>query len=384
MRETIEEPEGIDCLSGQHIRWNSRTGASTALRTVRPESDLPFIGPGLVDLQVNGVDGVDFNDPSLTEVGLLNATRYLLSQGVTTFFPTIITHSTSYTRRLLGTISVACARHPLLQQCIGGIHLEGPFVSKVDGARGAHDKKHVKKPDWELFMSFQKAAGNRIRLITLSPEWDNSSAFITACRRSGVLVSIGHSHATPEQIGQAVAAGATLSTHIGNAIPLMLPRHPNILWEQLAQEALYPGIIADGFHVPDSFIKVVLQAKGKKCFLVSDVTYFSGMKPGIYPSPIGKEVLLEKNGRLSMQGGGGLLAGATSTLRQNVEYLLSKKLAKLDRAWQMASVIPWNLASPTGSRYQKNNHPDRVVFRLSDNRIYISKVFKAGRLVFEA
>ena len=383
MKDSAEELEGIDCLSGQHIRWNSRTGASTALEPAPPGNALPFIGPGLVDLQVNGVDGVDFNDPSLTEEGLLNATRYLLSQGVTTFFPTIITHSTSDTRHLLRAIAGACASHPLLQQCIGGIHLEGPFISKVDGARGAHDKKHVKKPDWELFMSFQKAAGNRIRLITLSPEWDNSAAFITACRKSGVRVSIGHSYATPEQIGQAVIAGATMSTHIGNAIPLMLPRHPNILWEQLAQEALYPGIIADGFHVPDSFIKVVLKAKGKKCFLVSDVTYFSGMKPVIYPSPIGKEVLLEKNGRLSMQGGGGLLAGATSTLRQNVEYLLRKKLVKLDRAWQMASVVPWNLVSATGSRYQKNNHPDRVVFRLTDNRIHISKVFKSGHLVFE-
>lgn len=383
MKDTAEELEGIDCLSGQHIRWNTGAGAVTVLGPGHPETDLPFIGPGLVDLQVNGVNGVDFNDPSLTEEGLLNATRYLLGQGITTFFPTIITHSTTETRQMLRTIADSCARHPLLQQCIGGIHLEGPFISKVDGARGAHDKKHVKKPDWELFMSFQKAAGNRIRLITLSPEWGNSAAFIAACRKSDVLVSIGHSHATPEQIGQAVVAGATMSTHIGNAIPLMLPRHPNILWEQLAQDGLYPSIIADGFHVSDSFIKVVLQAKGKKCFLVSDVTYFSGMKPGVYPSPIGKEVLLEKTGRLSMQGGGGLLAGATSTLRQNVEYLVNNKLAKLDRAWQMASVVPWNLVSPAGSRYQKNNHPDRVVFRLNENRIHISKVFKSGRLVFE-
>ena len=366
-----EQQLAIDCLTGKTVRLNRASGATEDVHAPRTGAALPFVGPGLVDLQVNGVNGIDFNDTSLTVDGLLKAAEYLLRQGVTTFFPTIITNAPAVTCQLLSTIERACQEDSWHSTCIGGIHLEGPFISKLDGARGAHPAQHVQAPDWELFTVFQKAAGNRIKLITLSPEWDGAAEFIARCSRSGVLVSIGHSMATPEQVAAAVKSGATLSTHIGNAVPLVLPRHPNIIWEQLSQQKLYASLIADGFHLPDSFISVVMKAKGNKCFLVSDSTQFAGMAPGRYRTHIGGDVELQTGGRLSLARGEGLLAGAAKTLLQNVEYLLERKLATLSKAWQMASVVPGRLVNLEA-------HCDRVVFQREHGKLVVREVFKGG------
>ncbi|MEQ8688644.1 MAG: amidohydrolase family protein [Imperialibacter sp.] len=373
--------EALDCLNGRHVKVNPTNGLSALSKDPPVSDNTLFAGPGLVDLQVNGVNGIDFNDTSLSEEGLLNATKFLLTQGVTTFLPTIITNSSESICQLLATINKACMRNELLDQCIGGIHLEGPFISKEDGARGAHDKKYVKAPDWELFLRFQEAAGNRIKLITLSPEWDNSAEFIARAVKSRVLVSIGHSLASPQQIQKAVDAGATLSTHIGNAVPLMLPRHPNIIWDQLAQDALSCSFIADGFHLPNSFMKVVIKAKGNNCFLVSDSTSFTGMKPGVYDTHIGGKVKLEADGRLSMEGGNGLLAGAAMTLLQNVECLVTHQVASLSQAWKMASVIPDSLMN-TYKEPNKLAWEDAVIFTFEE-KINVQKVYKNGALAFE-
>jgi N-acetylglucosamine-6-phosphate deacetylase len=370
-----------DCLSGivMECRFEAPFVSCVPSQIIR--GDIPFIGPGLVDLQVNGVNGVDFNDTALSGESLLTAAGYLLRRGVTTFYPAVITNSAGNIRKILAVINEACANNPLLDQCIGGIHLEGPFISAHDGFRGAHARQYVTAPDWELFSTFQKASGGRIRIITLSPEWDTSSDFIRKCRKAGIIVSIAHSAADSRQLTEAVNAGASLSTHIGNSVPLMLPRHPNIIWDMLAEERIYASIIADGYHLPDSFIKVVMKTKGKKAILVSDTTYFSGMKPGSYKAHIGNEVILEKGGRLSIKGSNGLLAGAAKLLIENVQYLLDKKLADLSLAWYMASAGPAELTGINGPATGPAKYPDSVLFNVIDGSIVISEVIKQGKAI---
>jgi N-acetylglucosamine-6-phosphate deacetylase len=372
-----------DCLTGNIINCKGaeafvNTGASFTGDT----GNLPFVGPGLIDLQINGVNGIDFNEISLSDQELLSAAEYLLSKGITTFFPTIITNSAGNILKILSVIDKACKALPLLDQCIGGIHLEGPFISATDGYRGAHNKKYVMAPDWDLFSDFQEASGNRIRIISLSPEWENSVDFITKCRKAGLIVGIAHSRADSEQITAAVNAGARLSTHLGNSVPLMLPRHPNIIWDQLAEDRLFASIVADGHHLPDSFIRVVLKTKGKKAILVSDTTYFSGMEPGEYESHIGKEVVLEEGGRLSMKGHDGLLAGAARLLSDNVEYIIGKRLAGLSTAWYMASAGPGLLIGYKKLNLVADNYRDMVVFNVINGRIVISSVIKQGVTVW--
>lgn len=376
--------QGINCLSG----ISQTLVVSQTIDHITDHSseanDLPFIGPGLIDLQVNGINGVDFNDPDLTVEGMKNATHYLLSQGVTGFFPTLITNSDENILKILGTILKACNAYSLVNECIAGIHLEGPFLSIMDGARGAHDKQYIKPPCWDLIKKFQKASGGKIRLITLAPEWENSPEFIAKCRKEGILVSIGHTNATPEQIHAGVLAGATLSTHLGNAVPLMLPRHPNLLWEQLAKDELYISIIADGFHLPNSFLKVALKVKEGKVLLVSDATCFSGMKPGEYRSHIGDEVVLHKGGKLALKNSNGLLAGATKTLLENIQFLVDQNLASLSKAWEMGSTAPAKYLGMHNYGIQPNQAADLVLFSLADNNaLKIHQVIKRGEVVYQ-
>ncbi len=342
-----------------------------------------YIGPGLIDLQINGIDGIDFNDASLRPEDIETATSYLLSKGITTFFPTIITNADENVHAIIKTIVQASKKSKLVNACVGGIHIEGPFISKIDGARGAHDLQYIKAPDWEWVRKCQEIAEGMIKLITISPEWKGSSAFIHQCREHDILVSIGHSNASPEQIREAVTAGAGMSTHLGNGLLLMLPRHPNLLWEQLAHDGLFASIIADGFHLPDAFLKVVIKTKGSRAFLVSDSTCFSGMPPGVYQTHIGDEVVLEKGGRLAMKKSPDLLAGATKNLLENIQYLLGQKLLDLAEVWKMASLYPANFLGMAGYGMLPDQPADLVVFDLKNEHISIQKVIKLGQLVYE-
>lgn len=382
--EPIEKDQsiGIDCLTGCLAVFNSnqkyfQTRISPFQKHLKQNL---YFGPGLVDLQVNGANGIDFNDPNISVSDIEFATHFLLSKGVTTFFPTLITNEDQVIISILSTFRKACESNSTVASCIEGIHLEGPFISSAEGAKGAHNPKYIQKPNWDLIQEFQEASGGRIKLITMAPELENAFSFIKTCCGNGIKVAFGHSSATIEDLEKGVQAGASLSTHLGNAVPLLLPRHPNILWDQLSLDPLHSSLIADGFHVPDSFLKVVLKVKGEKAFLVSDATKFCGMPTGEYKTHIGDEVMLSPNGRLSLKNGNGLLAGASKTLPEGLEYLIEKKLATLSRAWKMASVLP---AAYMGIGFQKpNSKDDLIFFGLQDgSKIKILKVIKNGKVI---
>ncbi len=349
-------------------------------KTETTTDDLSFIGPGLIDLQINGINGIDFNDPSVTQQDIIRATHCLLSRGVTTFLPTVITNSDASILQIVRTIYGACLSDPLVNECIWGIHLEGPFISPEAGAKGAHDHNYIKAPDWDLFTKFQEVCGSKIKLITIAPEWDEAPGFIKKCKEHGVIVSIGHSMANSQQIGRAIKEGASMSTHLGNAVPLLLPRHPNIIWDQLAADELYACIIADGIHVPESFIKVVMKNKGRATILVSDATCFAGMAPGEYQNHIGGTVILDEEKRISLKSSPGLLAGAAKSLLENVAFMVNNNLATLSEAWQMASTHPANFLSKTVDRLA--NAHDKVLFKVTANEIEVEQVIKNGRIVF--
>ena len=373
----------INCVTGgqEGIVFRDNTVMNIAKKEGNG-NNLPFIGPGLTDLQINGINGIDFNATTLTQEDVVNATHYLLSQGVTSFLPTVITNSDENIITLVRTIYEACKSYPLVEQCVWGIHLEGPFISPKDGAKGAHDEKYIKGPDWELFNKFQEAAGGKIRLVTIAPEWEGSCSFIEKCREHGIIVAMGHSLANTEQISMAVKAGLTLSTHLGNGIPLLLKRHPNMIWDQLAADELYACIIADGIHTPDSFMKVVMKNKGKHTLVVSDATCYAGMPPGEYQSHIGGAVILDEEKRVSLKGSGGILAGAAKSLLENVETLISHNLSTLKEAWEMASINVADMLVKNDPSFYENNN-DKVIFRLEGKEIIINTVIKNGKIVFE-
>lgn len=374
-----ERPVNIDIEQGRIVRIAETEAEQEELAW------LPYAAPGLVDLQINGYLGQDFNELPLSAETVGSAVRKLWQEGVTGFYPTVVTNRPESILEAMESIRRACESDPAVSTGIPGIHLEGPFISPQDGARGAHQKEFVRQPDWELFSRWQEASGGRIAILTLSPEWEGSGAFIRKCTDSGVTVSIGHTSATPEQIREATACGARMSTHFGNGAHLMLPRHPNYLWEQLAQDELWCCVIADGFHLPDQVLKVVLKVKGPRALLVSDAVYLSGLPAGTYTTHIGGQVMLSPEGRLCLAEQEQLLAGSAQMLLWGIEQLTSRGLAELGAAWNMASTGPAGfMGLPSAGGLSEGAPADLVLFRRKSGKLTIESTYKSGNLVFAA
>jgi len=365
---------GRELATGHAITVEIENGRIITVSPVSDDPGLPWIAPGLVDLQVNGYQGIDLNDGQVTVETVRLLCGALQRVGVTHFLPTLVTAAPETLSAAMRAIASAVETDSLCSSMIAGIHLEGPFISPEDGARGAHPLAHVRPPDWTLFSEWQAAANGLVRMVTLSPEWPEAPEFIAKCRANGIIPAIGHTAATPEQIRAAVAAGAQLSTHFGNGAHAMLPRHPNYLWEQLAADELWSAVIGDGFHLPESMLKVVMRVKGERALLVSDTVALAGMPPGEYANQVGGRVVLEPSGRLHLASDPRLLAGSASPLIAGIAHLLNSGLATLETAWAMASTRPRQLLGLPEPLLAAGEPVDLVQFRLLDDAIVIEQV----------
>lgn len=282
---------------------------------------IPILSAGLVDAQVNGFRGSDVNGFGASSEAIQSITADLATIGVTTWSPTIITASEEAIVESLRCIESARQADPLVAKAIPSVHIEGPFISDRDGPRGVHDVERIRSINMAEVQRWQ-VVGVRIGVVTVSPHDSDSPLRVSELCALGITVAIGHTHATPEQITAAVDAGATVSTHLGNGIELMVRRHPNPMWTQLAEDRLVCGLIADGHHLPDETLEVMLRAKGTRgAFLVSDSTAMAGMSPGRYETAVGGVVDLSSDGRLSHPESG-LLAGAAKSLPEGFQHVL--------------------------------------------------------------
>lgn len=342
-----------------------------------------FIGPGFTDIQINGYGGLDYNELQSDSLALGQISRKLLQSGVTSHFPTIITNSPEKISSLINQIVLLRKKDPLAESCIPGIHIEGPFISPEDGPRGAHFKKYVQAPDWDLFQKWIRESEGLIKLITVSPEWGGSASFIEKCVELGILVSIGHTNATHSQIQDAVKAGARLSTHLGNGMHGIIARHPNYLWSQLSEENLSATVIADGFHLPAEVIQVFKKVKAENLLLVSDSVALAGMPAGDYEAAIGGKVTLTPDGKLHLFGNPNILAGSAMNILQGVNFLLKNKLSSLSEAWKMASIRAQSLFDHSFDPFQIGQKADLILVRSnSDRTLEILKTIKGGNEVF--
>lgn len=377
--------EGLDYRTGKPIAVEIEAGTIVDIRENHAQNTTSFIGPGLVDLQVNGFRGTDFNRMPLSSQDVAQVTQVLWQEGVTAYLPTVITNRVDVIEETLREISQALVEREELAETIPGIHLEGPFISLQDGPRGAHDSAYVRAPDWHLFERWQKAAEGRIRIVTISPEWPEAVAFIERCVASGVKVSIGHTAANAVQIAAAVRAGASLSTHLGNGAHPMLPRHPNYIWDQLAADDLWACMIGDGFHLPPAVLKVIAKVKQSHALLVSDSVDLAGLNPGEYETHVGGHVVLTPEGKLHLANHPELLAGSVQSLRQGVETLLREGICSLQEAWEMASNRPAiYLGLQAAAGLSIGGLADLILFDQTETGIHVVRTIKRGQIVYEA
>jgi N-acetylglucosamine-6-phosphate deacetylase len=310
-------------------------GRIAAVRDASRDPGDLWAAPGLIDLQVNGFAGVDYNDPDVTLEAIARSVESVRATGVTRFLPTVITGSRERMSGALRKLARAKQRHPE----IAGFHVEGPFISAEEGPRGAHPKEHVRPPDRDEFDRLQEAADGGIRLLTLAPETPGALELIEYAASRGVVVSIGHTGASGAQIRDAIRAGATMSTHLGNGAHSLLPRHPNYIWEQMAADELYAGLIVDGIHLPPSFVKCAVRAKGlEKSILVTDATAPANCPPGRYRLG-GMDVDLTAEGKVTLAGTE-RLAGSALRMDRGLENLMRFAGVGLGEALRMATVNP--------------------------------------------
>ena len=324
------------------VRWRGATLVeveATGAPTTAPPDGIPVVTPGLVDLQVNGFRGHDLNDGDVTPETVVAITTELAGVGVTTWVPTIVTATEDRIRHALDQVAQARDADPRVAAAVPFVHVEGPFISDHDGARGVHDPALVRPLDAAEVERWQSRHG-LVGVVTVSPHTEDAPEQIRHIRAQGVAVSLGHTHATTDRLRAAVDAGAGLATHLGNGIPPLLPRHPNAIWTLLADDRVTAGIIADGHHLPPEVLTVMLRAKtADRAFVVSDSTALAGRPPGRYTSAVGGEVDVSADGRLSYVGTE-LLAGAGRHLADGLRHLVTEVGVPWEDALRLAVRTP--------------------------------------------
>jgi N-acetylglucosamine-6-phosphate deacetylase len=334
---------------------------------------------GLVDIQVNGFAGVDFNSPDCDATSLDHALEAMLACGVTMCLPTLITASFDELAERFVALDRAVSSSQLGPLMVPGYHLEGPFLNSGPGYCGCHPADRMIAPDASLIEKLQIRLTRPILVVTLAPELPGSEAFIRCMVERGRVVAIGHSGADEAAITRAAGAGASLSTHLGNGVPALLPKLANPIWAQLGQEAIWADFIADGIHVPPSALKVMIRAKGPdKCILTTDATSAARMPPGLYPFA-GVRVELRSDGSVRVPGSQ-YLAGSALRLDIAVRNMVTWGLATFESALCMASRNPRRLLEAAFSHHGITAEPGLIEWS-PDQTVIRVRVASVDRLI---
>ncbi len=351
----------------------------TEMQLSRENSTL-FVAPGLIDNQINGYSGIDFSDTGLTPEKMKIAIESIRKDGVTSFLPTIITNSHENLLKNFRNLA-ECLKEGDIPESVTGFHLEGPYISPVEGFYGCHPAEFIRNPSWKEFSEYQKAAEENIIQVTIAPELAGAMEFIRMCTGNNIIVAIGHTNASAAQINKAVENGARLSTHLGNGCANMIDRHLNPLWPQLANDLLTPTLIADGHHLLPEEIQVFYKVKGPSNLVItSDVNHLIGMPAGRYMY-FGSEVVYTEDG-LVKNPVLNCLAGASMPLKKGVETMMNYTGCPLGEAINMAT---GNIArichlNDRGS-LETGKRADLIVFEMDGNRLIIKQVWINGKIV---
>ena len=305
-----------------------------------------YTGPGLVDLQVNGYAGFDFNsDPGDWTPEDWHALRTrMMQRGVVAALPTLITNAPGILERQAIAYANLVENDAELAAFFPRLHVEGPFISPEIGPRGAHPPEYCLLPEAapDLMQRLLDASRGRIGIVTLAPELPGAPELIAQLAERGVVVAFGHTSASIEELARGVQAGATMATHLGNGSHAILPRHANYIQAQLADDRLHASFIADGHHLPFYALKNFIRAKGiERSILVTDAIAAADMGPGTYHLA-GMTIEVSDELRATKAGHDGL-AGAAITLDRCVINTALHAGVPFEDAWAMASTHPAEL-----------------------------------------
>ena len=273
-------------LTGKAIRVRWEHGIVSAIEPVVEAPKELWLAPPLLDLQINGYAGIDFQRDDVTTEELLHSISKIQAAGCTRFLLTLISDQWQVMLRRLEHFRKLRSQSERLQRAIAGWHIEGPFLSAEPGFCGAHDPKVMIDPKPEYIDQLRKITNGDPILLTIAPERLDAIATISHAVSLGIKVSLGHTDAPRKRLIQGRQAGATAFTHLGNGCPRQLDRHDNILWRVFETPGLTIGLIPDGIHVSPSLFRTIHRLLGTglthNMWYVSDAMAAAGVPPGKY------------------------------------------------------------------------------------------------------
>lgn len=293
--------------SRQPVRLRWADGVITSLEPAANAREGWWLAPALFDVQVNGYAGVDFQRDDLTADELLHAARGLRAAGCARFLLTLITDEWPKLAVRLRNLKAQRERSEELKSAIAGWHIEGPFLSDQPGFRGAHNPAVMCDPAPEHIRELRAITGNDLLLLTLAPERSGALEVIQRAVALGARVSLGHTNASAEILAQAVRAGATLFTHLGNGCPRELDRHDNIVWRVCDTAGLTPSLIPDRIHVSPAPFRLLHRALGGNVFYTTDAMSAAGAPPGRFrfanmDLEVGEDQIVRQPGKTNFAG----------------------------------------------------------------------------------
>ena len=301
--------------------------------------------PGFLDVHIHGAGGRDVMEGD--QSALSTITGRLAAYGTTSLLATTVTAGADETCRAIEEISKYVSTQYQTNDAraeILGIHFEGPFLSKE--RRGVHPTEFLQLPSAELLQRFLQAASGNARILTIAPELLGAMSCIDAARSLGMVVSIGHTDATYEQARAAIAHGAHHATHVYNAMRPFTHRDPGVIGAVLTTQEVTAELIADGVHVDEIAMKVLLQAKGAEgVILISDGISATGMPDGTYRLG-GLEVTVSGGVCRNSEG---KLAGSTLTLDRALRNIVKLGIPFADAV----GMLTLNPATLLGIEFKK-------------------------------
>lgn len=277
-----------------------------------------------IDLQVNGFAGVDFSTLELSYDSFMKAADAVFASGTAIFLPTIVTSDVPLYERNIGIIRDAVEKNGL-QRAVPGVHLEGPFISRLPGAVGCHNPDFVRDCDPEWLLELLDRTGNYVKMMTIAAELDGAPELIKCANSRNITVSLGHHLATSADIKRCADAGAKTLTHLANGCPNMMHRHENPVWAGLAEDRLTAMLITDGHHLPGDLIKCMARIKtADKIIVTSDAAPVAGLPPGRYHM-LNNDAILEENGKFHNPEKG-CLVGSSASIADCAKFLESLEI----------------------------------------------------------
>ncbi len=300
----------------------------------------------MVDLQVNGYMGVDFNDPSTTLADIARAAQAMQGDGVAIALPTIITAKLDRMVACITTLCRAIETDVSVAAIFRGLHIEGPFLSPRPGFIGAHPLEHALPQDLSALELLLQAGQGLVRLVTLAPEIDRHGLMTDQCVQRGITVAAGHTDATLAELDDCIAAGLSLFTHLGNGCPRMMDRHDNIIYRALrCADRLSYTLIADGFHVPEVLFRNLLDwVPLERLAVVSDAICAAGLGPGTYR--LGERQVTIGADRAARDPSGEHFVGSASTMQHADQWLATTLQLSIEQRRQLLLHSPLSLVSP--------------------------------------